>query len=78
MDISLAHGTYAASSSVVDGDYATCKQVRSGVHQCTVLGPLMMVLLYINDIGDHLNHFTIRLFDDDCLLYKTIANQIRC
>ena len=35
----------------------------------------MMFLLYINDIGDHLNHSTIRLFADDCLLYKTISNQ---
>ena len=59
---------------VVDGDYSTCKQVRSGVPQCTVLGPLMF-LLYINDIGDNLNHSTIRLFADDCLLYKTVSNQ---
>ena len=57
---------------VVDGDYSTCKQVRSGVPQDTVLGPLMF-LIYINDIGDNLNHFTIRLFADDCLLYKTIS-----
>ena len=42
--------------------------------QGTVLGPLMF-LLYINDIGDHLNHSTIRLFADDCLLYRTISNQ---
>ncbi len=34
-----------------------------------------MFLLYINDIGDNLNHSTIRLFADDCLLYKTISNQ---
>ena len=59
---------------VVDGDYSTCKQVRSGVPQSTVLGPLVF-LLYINDIGDHLNHSTIRLFADDCLLYRTISNQ---
>ena len=42
--------------------------------QGTVLGPLMF-LLYINDIGDHLNHSPIRLFADDCLLYRTISNQ---
>ena len=59
---------------VVDGDYSTCKQVRSGVPQATVLGPLMF-LLYLNNIGDHLNHSTIRLFADDCLLYRTISNQ---
>ena len=34
-----------------------------------------MFLLYINDIGDNLNHSTIQLFADDCLLYKTISNQ---
>ena len=59
---------------VVDGDYSTCKQVRSGVPQGTVLCPLMF-LFYINDIGDHLNHSTIRLFADDCLLPRTISNQ---
>ena len=35
----------------------------------------MVFLLYINDIGVHLNHSTIRLFADDCLLYKTLSNQ---
>ena len=63
---------------VVDGDYSSCKQVRSGVPQATVLGPLMFLLYnidIINDIGDHLNHSTIRLFADDCLLYRTISNQ---
>ena len=59
---------------VVDGDYSTCKQVRSGVPQGTVLGPLMF-LHYINDIGDNLKHSPIRLFADDCLLYTTISNQ---
>ena len=34
-----------------------------------------MFLLYINDIGDNLNRSTVRLFADDCLLYKTISNQ---
>ena len=46
----------------------------SGVPQGTVFGTLMF-LLYINNIGDHLNHSTIRLFADDCLLYRTISNQ---
>ncbi len=47
-------------------------KVTSGVPQGTVLGPLMF-LLYINDIGDNLTPGTkIRLFADDCLLYREI------
>ena len=38
----------------------------------TVLGPLMF-LLYVNDIGAKVSpQTTIKLFADDCLLYRTI------
>ena len=42
----------------------------SGVPQGTVLGPLMF-LLYINDITKDINS-PLRLFADDCLLYRVI------
>jgi len=45
-------------------------QVLSGVPQGTVLGPLMF-LLYINDITQGINS-PLRLFADDCLLYRVI------
>ena len=37
-----------------------------------VLGPLMF-LLYVNDIADKISPQTrIKLFADDCLLYRTV------
>ena len=55
---------------VVDGETSSNEEVISGVPQGTVLGPLMF-LLYINDIGHNISS-SIRLFADDCLLYREI------
>ncbi len=57
---------------VVEGEGSTTVHVDSGVPQGTVLGPLMF-LLFINDIGDNINS-TIKLFADDCLLFRTIKS----
>ena len=56
---------------VVDGSSSGPSNVISGVPQGSVLGPLLF-LLYINDIGDNLTS-TLRLFADDCLLYREIT-----
>jgi hypothetical protein len=62
---------------VVDGETSDASQVKSGVPQRTVLGPLMF-LLYINDIAHHIDSSTrIRLFADDCLLYRVIQSPQR-
>ena len=47
--------------------------VNSGVPQGTVLGPLMF-LLYINDITTNISS-NIRLFADDCVLYRVIHSE---
>ena len=64
--------TQRTQSVVVDGVSSPPVRVLSGVPQGTVLGPLMF-LLYINDIATGISS-PLRLFADDCLLYRTIKS----
>ena len=59
-----------SQSVVVDGHYSSPISVSSGVPQGTVLGPTLF-LLYINDIDVNIQS-QIRLFADDCLIYRPI------
>ena len=54
-----------AHSSLVD--------VSSGVPQGTVLGPILF-LIYIDDLPDCVRYSTIRLFADDCIIYRPIKS----
>ena len=58
---------------VVEGDHSKEVEVLSGVPQGTVLGPLLF-LCHINDLPDVVKS-QVRLFADDCLLYRPIRNQ---
>ena len=58
---------------VVEGDTSSKVPVESGVHQDTVLGPLLF-LCHINDLPLSVTS-KVRLFADDCLLYRTITSQ---
>jgi hypothetical protein len=60
----------------IDGSFSGWSPVTSGVPQGTVLGPLLF-LLFINDIGNNIAS-DIRLFADDCVLYRKIDSQSDC
>ena len=55
---------------LLDETHSTTCSVNSGLHQGTVLGPLLF-LLFINDHPDIVK-FNARLFVDECLLYRVI------
>ena len=60
-------------SVVVDGVKSEAAPVASGVPQGTVLGPILF-LCHINDLPDSVKS-TVRLFADDCLLYRSIKTR---
>jgi hypothetical protein len=56
----------------VDGRLSEEVRVTSGVPQGSVLGPLLF-LAYVNDIWRN-NESNIRLFADDCIIYRKITD----
>ena len=61
---------------VLDGEMSDPVPVTPGVPHGKVLSPLMF-LLYINDINQNINS-KIRLFADDCVLYREINPKLDC
>ena len=60
---------------VLDGEMSDPLPVTSRVPQGTVIGPLIF-LLYINYINQNINSI-IRLFADDCVLYRDRPYKIK-
>ena len=58
---------------LLNGITSSKLSVDSGVPQGTVLEPTFF-LLFINDLPEHVN-CNVRLFADDCLLYRNVNNQ---
>jgi len=62
--------TQRSMQVVVEGEASETTSVDSGVPQGTVLGPLLF-LCHINDLPEAVKS-QVRLFADDCLLYREI------
>ena len=63
-------------SVVVDGKQSSLIDVVSGIPQGTILGPLLF-LLHINDLPSVVSS-KVRLFANDCLIYRNIKNRPNC
>ena len=59
---------------IVDGEASDWSVVESGVPQSTVLGPILF-LSFINDLSWAVPGCGVRLFADDCVLYRPISSQ---
>ena len=59
---------------MINGQYSDWGQIKAGVLQGSVLGPLLF-LLYINDIISCISHCKIRLFADDTCLFIEVDNR---
>ena len=59
---------------VLDGQASDPVPVLSGVPQGSVLGPVLF-LIFINDLLDNIRS-SVRLFADDCVLYRNIKSPI--
>ena len=67
--------TGRTQSVMVEGEHSRKDAVLSGVPQGTVLGPLLF-LLFVNDLPECVSTGTrVRLFADDCLVYREVRSQ---
>ena len=61
---------------VLDGQASDPVPVLSGVPHGSVLGPVLF-LIFINGLPENIRS-SVRLFADDCVLYRNIKSPIDC
>ena len=69
--------TGRTQTACVEGTESEEFEVRSGVPQGSVLGPLLFVI-HISDIGDKLVHSSAGCFADDTRLLKSVCSTVDC
>ena len=76
-DLIRAFLTHRTQQVTVERAMSDSVEVLSGVPQGTVLGPLLFFVFINHDLPDCVQS-KIRLFADDCILYRHIKNQNDC
>ena len=66
--------TNCSQKVVLNDTCSTSVKASSGILQGTVLGPSLF-LICINYLPECVNHSKIRLFADECIIYRCMHNQ---
>ena len=62
---------------VINGQTSDWLNVRSGVPQGSVLGPLLFIL-YIDNLHHSVTNSTLKIFADDVTMYKVVTDASDC
>ena len=62
---------------VINGTQSSWADVKSGVPQGSLLGPILF-LIYVNDMPDEVKNSHIAMFADDSKCYKCITSETDC